>query len=74
VFGESLPAGFWHGDARDTRPEADIGGAAPWTCAHALADLNEREAGARWGNGRPNPFDRQRPSPPRAGTVRHPTS
>jgi hypothetical protein len=44
----------------------------PWTCAHDLADLNEREAGAPWGSGRPNAFDRQRPSPPRAGRDRSP--
>jgi hypothetical protein len=52
--------------------QTDIGGAAPWTCAHDLADLNEREAGAPWGDGRPNAFDRQRPSPPRAGRDRSP--
>jgi hypothetical protein len=58
VFGESLPSRFSRSSTtlmRDGKvpvassiPLADIGGAAPWTCAHDLADLNEREAGAPW--------------------------
>jgi len=38
-----------------------ISEARPWTCAHDLADLNEREAGAPWGGGRRR-IDRQVPA------------
>ena len=40
-----------------TTPLADIGGAAPWICAHELADLNEREAGAPWETAARTPSD-----------------
>ena len=40
-----------------TIPLADIGGAAPWICAHELADLNEREAGAPWETAARTPSD-----------------
>ena len=54
-------------DANDPKR---ISEAQPLDSAHDPADLNEREAGDPWGNGRPNAFDQQRPSPPRASRDR----